>query len=438
MKQILIILSCITIIVNAQEISTYTGNYPTDLSAAGEATYSYYLGKYNKKIRHGDFKYTLRQESNISKISYDVKGKYIHGLKSGTWTYKITLHDYLEHKLKNDYSTGTIIFTAGYADGVPHGKWAYSYNRKMRKLTASANNRIDWQKFGPTINERITMVFNNGIIVDSFQIRRPGYIVYGQCNWEGFYTGQWLTEQNGKQIIEEYNMGFLVHRETHDISSYTITDTLNNYNDFSGRLLLFDSLQRTEPAQLKHINFRIDTIQLLSVSGHPITQAVNDMIFNNPFLLFRSIEGDKLDAAHLKGLNILTISYQLTASEQEKLNTIHLLASQINKINNDLIKYTKDEQPITDVLTILNRISYFKRLSDKYICLADNYCSSAEMATGIAAAKKACANTINTIEPIPAFSDKNKAMDYFIADLTSKKKQAEESFLLVKTKLMPE
>ena len=193
MKRIItILLTILTISAFSQTLKTFNGQF-----AAGTAVYTYYEDPNTREyVKHGTFKYTLNGKGYYQGLNQTITGNFLNGLKNGTWTYLITMDNYLK-KDENKYYQGKITLTSNYKNGYADGNW---------KEIASYMTKYRYENWNQVQTMTIDMNFKNGYIVGAVYINNGfdfGYEVIGNYNNNGFATGTWkIKEGIGGGMLE--------------------------------------------------------------------------------------------------------------------------------------------------------------------------------------------------------------------------------------------
>ena len=163
-------------------------------------TYSYYENEEEDRIKHGDFKIVFVADN----FNREVKGRYEHGKKTGTWTVKDIVTgvktNYLKHmelsfNFKDDFLDGPLT-------GVIHNRTtAYTVNCSFSKGRMTGKYHLD-----------IADEWEKGIT----------YEVNGTFGDDGMPTGIWILKQKGGIEVTQkrlYLNGALVYIQEQDFST---------------------------------------------------------------------------------------------------------------------------------------------------------------------------------------------------------------------------
>ncbi|MBN2745504.1 MAG: hypothetical protein JXR34_02175, partial [Bacteroidales bacterium] len=172
MKCLIILIINILIFVNfnsySQRTETYEGSFLSGKPYPSVVRYGYYLGADGKQIKHGSFRYLVKEKKEDMRMMHNFTGNYKHGQKEGKWEYTIKNKDIGNSQTKFLESAEIQLF-ANYKDGVPDGKWIYkSYITKRKKTIANGKEKfVDFQVIK---NISIIINFSDGLLVDSAYI----------------------------------------------------------------------------------------------------------------------------------------------------------------------------------------------------------------------------------------------------------------------------
>jgi hypothetical protein len=422
--------------LSAQDVLKYDGSFSTELSGAGNAKYSYYKDKNRNKILHGSFTYRLRAEKGYGRLNQDVRGAYLHGGKNGSWSIKLRLYDYKDEQGR--YATGTIALNCNYQNGYPHGKWQYTSSLKYRDVKSITNGRVLWERYKPTEYKKLRLMFNMGRLTDTIELKTPQVEIIGRLNFEGLFNDEWLSKYKDFQVSEKYINGFMVSYEKRNNSDYKVIASSSNQSVYDNRIKTIDRLKKNDPGQLADLRYQTDTIKLLAKGSYILTRYLSEFIFDNPFMLFGTLEGDKMNFNQLKGLEKIRLVNQVSRLEQEKLDSIARYYTELRKINTGIINYTKRKVLFDEVTGVMKIIKYNRDLAEKFTCQAAEYVKYEDSNTGKAEAEKKCLATIRMIEKMPECNDRLEVLNFFVSTLQQKLSESEDYQTLIKHKLLLE
>ena len=177
----------------SQDLKTFTGDFPNGKLQSGKATYTYYENPETyDNVRQGNFKYTFTGAGDYLGYNQTITGKFDKGLKTGTWTYSITMTNFGNQETSH---TGTIVLTANYKNGYANGLWQQIATYKSRKRPYSFGK---WQQYGAIKTSKILMSFKDGNIVgkvdinDAFEKAK----ITGAYDENSMAIGTWLIDDN--------------------------------------------------------------------------------------------------------------------------------------------------------------------------------------------------------------------------------------------------
>ena len=219
-KKLLLIICLFTgLIIKAQTVKTYTGEYTVG-SSNGTATYLYTEDPASgNRVFNGKFTYTGKDGSG--KLLETVSGSYKNNLKDGFWIYNTKTVPGL--RTISDKS-----FSGLYKDGFPNGIWKLNYVTKFVSGTQLAGQSLT----GTSITITGTANYQNGHLVGAFDFdnKQTGnniqpLSVHGSFDENGLMNGKWTiklaAEMNGS-IVEQtrdYKNGILMHKRYLDTKS---------------------------------------------------------------------------------------------------------------------------------------------------------------------------------------------------------------------------
>ncbi len=412
-------------ISQAQNTTKYEGTLTTNFSTAGEEKYDFYTDENSgRKIKQGYYRYTLKLNRGFSKLYKTINGNYEKNLKTGAWSYKITLRDYQE-KGKKTYTTATLNLTARYEKGLPNGKWVCSGNFKERNIESQQDGRIKWSDYLNVTDEKIILNFDNGILKDTLECQVPGMHVFGILNEKGFFSGKWSYTLSNKIEVQEFKNGLMYKNEYLNRADSMVLKSNDNAAYLLPKLEEIEKLKNTNPDNLMDINFTTDTTSLLSSSENMITKAIQDNIFDNPYFLFRYIEGDDYKINQLKGGCQQKIVNQVSRKQQESIDQIVDQKENFKRINQKLQNKVKGKLISDRSEELMNLMNFYERTAEKYVCMSQALCSQIEYEKSEKHCEKECRNTVSIPEGLPTFSSREEALDFFVNDLNEKSKMME-------------
>lgn len=410
---------------NGQKTVKYEGNLSTIFSTAGVENYNYYVDETNgKKIKQGYYRYTLKQNRGFSKLYKTINGIYDKNLKSGVWTYKITLRDYQE-KGKRNYTTATLNLTARYNNGLPDGKWVYSGSFKEREIVSQQSGRVKWDKYQNVVNEKIILNFREGILVDTLLCNAPELQVFGIINNEGFFMGDWSYSLNGKIEVQKFQNGLMYLNGYLNEADSMVLKSNDHAAYLIPKLETIEKLKQESPKKLKDLNYKTDTTILFASDENMVTKIVLKNIFNNPYFLFRYLEGDNFSFNQLKGGYQQKIVNQVSANQQQQIYVIANYRENFKRINQSLQNKVRGKQISDRSKELMNLMNFYERIADKYECMSKALCAKIEFDDAKKHCDKVCRNTVTIPEGLPEFNSREGALEFFINDLENKNKMME-------------
>lgn len=381
-----LIISTLLLVLNlsiySQQTVKFNGPFNNGLGIPATATYSYYVNTTLKKeVKHGNFRYTVREKDQNSRYSQSFSGSYEHGLKNGPWEYQINIKDFKKSS-EDYYHTADIHLIANYVKGVPDGNWTYTANISKRgKYKAGKDDK--WDAPIPIKNISIELKFNKGKVCDSLKItNNMGNSYLFLMNSNGMLDGVCEINQNGQLKLIEYVTGF---EKSTKINSEN--EVLNPY------YTLYQNAKNK-----KNNAFKMDTLSFFDQADYTIGAILNDNIFNNEYFLFEKIEGDKsltdekgrYKPYKFNGLNYISLVNQLPANEMayvQKIKSIDReIADKLEKCRIE-IKKAKDK---TELQKTETRLKIIQDESKRNICYTGYIQSSILLDEAILQASAKC------------------------------------------------
>ena len=180
----------------AQTLISFDGSFPNGKSQQGKANYKYYEDpKTREYVKQGAFNYSFIGQDDELGLTQTITGNYNKGLKDGTWTYKITMTDYL---IGSYYHTGAITLVSNYKNGYANGNWTENFSDKVRQKFRQGGQLI-WGQYEPKATFTASMNFNDGKIVGDVDINDITFKAKGSYDQNSYAIGTWkinLLEKN--------------------------------------------------------------------------------------------------------------------------------------------------------------------------------------------------------------------------------------------------
>lgn len=251
----------------------------------GKVSYQCYEdSKTSELIKHGEFKYIVNQKSAQGSYLLTVTGFFKDGYRDGLWSFSIKQIDF--PNLNGTFTTGILISTQSYKNGVPNGAWRVDETRKTRELYYQ-HGRYVWGAYSNIYKEFFSTIFRDGIAtgITTYQIDGKGNTL--NLNNEGFLTGNIIADGIGTRLELSFNNKGVI---TKHVERQVSTGKVVYKSDFDPELLqigdkyLSGAITRE---QLSEMNINVDTISRISF--------LNDYenIFMHNYFNLEGIDGDK-------------------------------------------------------------------------------------------------------------------------------------------------
>jgi hypothetical protein len=266
-------------------------------SGVSNATYTYYEDPNTREyLKQGAFKYTFKGQGNSLGFNQTITGSFSKGLKTGTWTYSITMTDFPLQSNSNTYSTGTITLVANYKNGYADGNWKEVRSYKNRK-----KNYYSWDAFEALETMTISMNFKNGYLVGAVSIN-DGFLNFkasGSYDNNGLAIGTWTINDKGWNKNWEliYKDNCLYESIARD-NSGKISAGGTKYQDDYDNLVKAKSMTS---AEREESGISIDTICGSSCIATYYIQEYFPKLLNIEYFLYDFIEGDLSFVEGFKG-----------------------------------------------------------------------------------------------------------------------------------------
>lgn len=190
------LMTLLSIITFGQTLKTFNGAFSDGKLQNGSAVYTYYEDpETHEYLKQGAFKYTFNGKGDYQGYNQTITGNFEKGLKTGTWTYSITMADFGND---NPYYTGTVSLVSNYKNGYADGNWKEVRSYKTRKKYFSYS-KYAWEAFGPVKNMTINMNFKNGFIVGEVNINDEfaNFKASGNYDNNSLCIGTWIINDMG-------------------------------------------------------------------------------------------------------------------------------------------------------------------------------------------------------------------------------------------------
>lgn len=280
--------------VYSQALKNYRGPLE-NARPSGISTYQYYEEPETyKRIKTGNFNYIYSGQDNEPGYKITISGKFMNGLKDGTWSYLIQMSDY---KNGSEYKTGSITLISNYKNGYADGNWKEVRSIKTREKKYRLGQYY-WEPFSVIKNLTINMNFKNGSICGAVNIDDDfaKFKLSGKYSNEGLAEGIWeikdIAWSQYKDLI--YKDGLLyetIFRESNGESS-----GVSKFHDQYEKYTQFRTMNEFEKEE---IGSSIDTIcnencaatsylseyfkKLLSYEYFPYSQIGGDLTLSEGF-----------------------------------------------------------------------------------------------------------------------------------------------------------
>ncbi len=349
------VLIFVTGYVSGQKTLTFEGAFQNGIPARATARYSYYLNEKNEKVKHGSFRYLVKEKTRDYRLMHNFQGEYVNGFKNGEWEYSIKSKDY-GLDAQGFATSSEIILKAGYNNGIPEGRWEFSaYITKRKKI--KSGDKPKWSSPEVVKDVKIILNFKNGILVDSLkivdnQIDRIDVL----CDDNGFIDGSFRIIRDGKPVSSAlYKSGFLL--STSSSSQVGIARILPHYEYY----------MKTKDKENK--GYEVEEHSLFDRKSCVVANYLNDNVFNRNYFLFNYIDGDKIikrdsrgrmTGVDYKGLKYKMLKVVVTRNERDLIKDITYYRMKVvdmaRMAANDL-KKASDNRELKSRVEALNAIA---------------------------------------------------------------------------------
>lgn len=345
-----------------QTLKTFSGPFNDGRLQNGNATYTYYEDPNSHEyLKQGAFKYTFKGQGDYTGYDQTITGSFDKGLKTGTWSYIITMTDFGNG---NPYATGTVTLTSSYKNGYADGNWKEVRSYKNRKKYL-VYGQYKWEPFEALKTMTISMNFSGGKLVGAVNINDEfaKFKTTGSYDNNSLCTGTWIINDMGwgknRELI--YKDNTLYEFIARSNSGEVLEGTTKYQNDYDN--LIKAKAMTTKEREETGLN--IDT-----VCGGDLCAATNNIkeyfpkLFSVDYFLYEFIGGDLSFKEGFKGgcnLQVTTANYSALSSNQDFKNAEELYSKNellrayelYTKINLSTVK-PSEQKNVTDKIALLN------------------------------------------------------------------------------------
>ena len=323
MKKYIITLICVLSlnVLLSQTLKNFNGPFNDGRLQNGNATYTYYEDpNTHEYLKQGVFKYTFKGQGDYIGYDQTITGSFDKGLKTGTWSYIITMTDFGS---RNPFATGTVSLTASYKNGYADGNWKEVRSYKNRKKYL-VNGQYKWEPYEPLKTMNINMNFSNGKLVGAVNINDEfaNFKAAGNYDNNSLCNGTWVINDMGwgknKELIYKDNIlyEFIARSNSGEVESGTAKYQVDYDNYLKAKTMT--STEREEAG------LAIDTL-----CGGNLCAATNNIkeyfpkLLSVDYFLYEFIGGDLSFKEGFKGgcdLQVKTKNYNTLSSDENFKN----------------------------------------------------------------------------------------------------------------------
>lgn len=306
--------------VNAfgQTLKTFNGQFNDGRLQNGNATYTYYEDpNTHEYLKQGAFKYTFKGQGDYAGFDQTITGSFEKGLKSGTWTYVITMTDFGKG---NPYATGTVTLTASYKNGYADGNWKEVRSYKNRKKYL-VYGQYKWEPYEALKTMTINMNFKDGYLVGAVSINDEfaKFKATGSYDNNSLCIGTWIINDMGwgknRELI--YKDNILYEFIARGNNGEVLEGTTKYQNDYDNLI----KVKGMNAKEREEAGMSLDT-----VCGGDLCAATNNIkeyfpkLFSVDYFLYEFIGGDLSFKEGFKGgcnLQVSTTNFTALTSNQD-------------------------------------------------------------------------------------------------------------------------
>lgn len=405
-----------------QSTEKFEGNVSVRISSfPALVKYTYLQDPVTRRhIKHGSFRYSLKDKTKDHRITQNISGKYVNDKKDGEWIYRINQKDF--KLLKPDqYSSGTIELVAAFNEGLPDGLWRYSANIKHRSGVKKKDKWV-WENYSPEKQVDIILNFENGKLYDSLYFHFQGALtISGSVDKEGYMHGEWVWNYGDSLSVFLYENGLLKANKVYDSLGELIHE--KEYDQIASMYNEYMETKNNNPEALKKFSFTVHETDILSDKNHIITQSIRRYIYHEDLFQLRNFPGDETciydKSTHdfklnIGGIKVITFKNQLSTAQTKKYVAIDKHIRNIENhlfILNPLIKSQKLDNKSKNLVSLIQRNLAIAR---KYACIAETVKLFHDYNTGIQVSEDACRYQYELPEQLPLFKNRDELLTYIL------------------------
>jgi hypothetical protein len=356
MRNLLILfVLALTVNVLGQKTLTFEGPFVNGMPFKATARYNYFLDQKGQQIKHGSFRYIVKEKTSDTRLMHNFSGNYSKGLKSGQWEYIIKSKDYIVDN-QGFTESAEIQMMASYSEGLPDGKWTFSANITKRKKVV-VDSKEQWVNFQVVKHIYIIANFKQGVLVDSLIIHdlKNGDSLYAFADENGFMQSL-IFKKNGKISSDQlYEKGILISNNNVENKEFHMIKKNPNGSYF------------------------FDTLSLLKSPDFQIFTYLKDNFFNKAYFLYERIEGDAvfqrngrglIGNPEIGGLFVLDLIPQLSSNQQKIIDDIYYYYSKSLDIQQAAQRKLKENPKDQKLQKANDDLKYITSEILKYHCSA--------------------------------------------------------------------
>lgn len=193
-----------------------------------------------------------------------------------------------------------------------------------------------------------------------------------------------------------------------------------DYSDVEmGRRDNVKSMMGKNPQQVCQLHYTLDTLSVLS-QNHVIKCILTDWIFENPYLLFRDIDGDNYNPHDFSGGYVVQVVNQVTHEQQAQLDELENLQEEFKQVNIRVQNLTRGKSITDRTESTIQLMTYHERMAEKYNCMAGALTSKPDFTEADNHCGEACKNTVTLTLELPEFTTRQQALTFMVTDLKEK------------------
>jgi hypothetical protein len=426
-----------------QPLQKYQGKLQNGYTDAGDVTYNYQPDPKNREhIKQGTFRYTVKAKDDQYRFNHNIAGNYSNNLKEGVWSYKINQKDF-QLQVPGRYTTGTVSLDAQYTQGLPDGKWRFESALKNRSGEKKQDKWI-WERHDSTETIIVELHFKKGTLAGPLYAKVDKlYEVSGKFDENGFFDGEWIWKYPDSTITVLWEKGLEL--------GMTITDPEGNIlhldqQNHSAKLIRdYQALTNTGSDKVKEFPFSLDTISLINNNNYPLTDLLQNTIYNTSYFLYKQIGGDKTVyydnrsykmRFSIKGMYMIQVKNRISGIQVQQYSRIEGIMKRIEAQMAYIYQMKRDGKLTKQAGEAIRLMEHNITLARRYACTAETLKLYLSLRDGLNAASTSCAYLPASVGMLPDFKSKDEALQFFAGKIADLEKENQTQYTNIRKNMV--